>query len=178
MDETKVILVDEYDNPVGVMEKIEAHRKGLLHRAISVFIINARGEWLLQKRAMDKYHSMGLWTNACCTHPLPGEPEEESALRRLNEEMGMRCSLRKLFDFIYRERMDNDLIEYEFDHVFIGVTDEDPLINRSEVDDWKRLSFTEIQKDIEVNPGDYTFWFKEIYKEVNEHIINTKNNEL
>ena len=106
-----MILVDESNNPIGMMEKMETHRKALLHRAVSVFIINSNGEWILQKRALDKYHSMGLWTNTCCTHPSPGESDMESANRRLIEEMGINCKLKKLFSFIYKEKLDNELTE-------------------------------------------------------------------
>jgi isopentenyl-diphosphate Delta-isomerase len=174
MNETFVILVDEKDNPLGLMEKLEAHRKGLLHRAISVFIFNSRGEWILQKRAHDKYHSKGLWTNTCCTHPLPEESAIEAAGRRLTEEMGLTCSLQKLFSFTYKEMLDNDLTEYEYDHVFIGVTDTEPVINTSEVVAWKKMSYDELHNDIISNPDNYTFWFKEIHKRVNSHLISQK----
>ncbi len=178
MKGTYLILVDENDNPVGVMEKIEAHRKALLHRAISVFIINSNGEWILQKRALDKYHSRGLWTNTCCTHPSPGESDIESANRRLIEEMGIDCKLRELFSFVYKEKLDNELTEYEFDHVFIGIYDSDPVINTTEVDNWKKVSYDELHKDIIENPDNYTYWFKEIYQNVNSHLLNDNNNRL
>ena len=170
MKETFVILVDENDNPLGVMEKMEAHRKARLHRAISVFIINSSGEWILQKRALDKYHSKGLWTNTCCTHPAPDESDIESASRRLIEEMGINCKLRKLFSFIYKENLDNELTEYEYDHVFIGLYDGDPVINTTEVDDWKKLPYDKLHKDIIENPDNYTYWFKQIYQNVNSHL--------
>jgi isopentenyl-diphosphate delta-isomerase len=175
MREAKVILVDENDNPIGLAGKMEAHRKGLLHRAISVFIINSAGEWILQKRAHDKYHSRGLWTNTCCTHPLPGESELESANRRLSEEMGIITDLKKVFSFIYKEKVDNELTEHEYDHVFAGITDFDPLINTKEVVDWKRVSFEELHSDILKNPGNYTSWFKKIYQGVNEHLLTIDN---
>jgi len=171
-----VILVDENDNPVGVMEKMEAHRKALLHRAISVFIVNSDGEWILQKRALDKYHSRGLWTNTCCTHPAPGESDLDSANRRLEEEMGIQCNIEKLFNFVYKEKLDNELTEHEFDHVFFGICDCDPVINTDEVDEWKKISFEELHKDIVSNPDNYTYWFKQIYQNVNNHIINAKTN--
>ncbi len=176
MEETYVILVDEKDNPVGIMEKLEAHRKALLHRAISVFIINSSGEWILQKRALDKYHSQGLWTNTCCTHPAPGESNIDSANRRVIEEMGIDCKLRELFSFVYKEKLDNELTEYEFDHVFTGIYDNDPVINTSEVDDWKKVSYNDLHKDILENPDNYTYWFKELYKNVNSHLLNSANN--
>jgi len=178
MKETYVILVDDNDNPLGLMEKLEAHKKALLHRAISVFIINSNGEWILQKRALDKYHSSGLWTNTCCTHPLPGESDIESANRRLTEEMGIDCKLKKLFSFIYKEKLDSELTEYEYDHVFIGISDTDPVINTTEVVDWKKISYEDLHRDILTNPDNYTFWFKEIYKKVNDHLLNGKNNLL
>ena len=172
-----MILVDENDAQIGLMEKMEAHKKALLHRAISVFIINTSGEWILQKRAHDKYHSKGLWTNTCCTHPLPGESEEETANRRLFEEMGLNCDLEKLFSFIYKEKLDDELTEYEYDHVFVGITDSEPVINTSEVADWKKISFKDLHFDITENPDNYTFWFKEIYKNVNFHLLNRRNND-
>jgi isopentenyl-diphosphate delta-isomerase len=178
MKETYVILVDKEDKPVGLMEKMEAHRRALLHRAISVFIINSKGEWILQKRAMDKYHSQGLWTNTCCTHPLPGETDLESANRRLVEEMGIDCNLTKLFSFIYKEKLDNELTEYEYDHVFVGTSDNEPVINTTEVVDWKKISFDELDSDIRLYPDNYTFWFKEIYQNVNNHLLIGKEKDL
>lgn len=171
MNETLVILVDKDDNPLGLMEKMEAHRRGLLHRAISVFVITSTGEWILQKRAHDKYHSKGLWTNTCCTHPLPEESESDAAGRRLAEEMGLNCTLTKLFSFIYKEKLDNDLTEHEYDHVFMGITDREPVINTSEVVAWGKMSFEELHDDIILNPDNYTFWFKEIYQRVNSCLI-------
>src|SRR5215470_11031187 len=120
----EIILVDEKDRSIGVMEKLEAHRKGLLHRAFSVFIFNSKGEMLLQQRSDEKYHSGGLWTNACCSHPAPGEDINTAAIRRLNEELGFTTSLTKIFDFIYQSSFENGLTEHEFDHVFIGLHDE------------------------------------------------------
>jgi isopentenyl-diphosphate Delta-isomerase len=175
MEETYVILVDDNDNPVGVMEKMRAHTEARLHRAISVFIFNSRGEWILQKRALDKYHSKGLWTNSCCTHPMPGEPEIEAANRRLMEEMGLKCEIKKIFSFVYKEELDNNLTEYEFDHVFIGITDEIPEINTNEVVDWKSILFEEMHKDILSRPSEYTAWFRKIYIEVQEHLHNENN---
>lgn len=170
MDKSHVILVDEEDNQLGTIEKIEAHRKALLHRAISVFIITSDGRWILQKRAFDKYHSSGLWTNTCCTHPYPGENDQASAIRRLTEEMGLSCELTKLFSFIYRQEMDNDLTEHEYDHVFAGISDDDPVINTLEVNNWKKIHFSELRKDISRRPESYTFWFREIYETVYEHL--------
>ena len=170
MDETKVILVDENDIQTGVTGKMEAHEKALLHRAVSVFIIDSKGDWILQRRAFDKYHSNGLWTNTCCTHPHPGESVFDAARRRLREEMGINCNVTWLFSFIYKEKLDNELTEHEFDHVFLGVTDSEPLINTSEVEEWEKISYPDMHNDIIQNPDKYTFWFREIYERVNKHI--------
>jgi isopentenyl-diphosphate delta-isomerase len=170
MEEPFVILVDKHDNQTGIIGKLEAHQKALLHRAVSVFTINSKGEWILQRRAFDKYHSNGLWTNTCCTHPNPGESNINSAKRRLREEMGIECELIELFTFTYKEKLDNELTEHEFDHVFFGICDIDPVINTSEVEDWEAVAYKDLQNDIQKNPGNYTYWFKEIYKKVNRHI--------
>jgi isopentenyl-diphosphate delta-isomerase len=172
MGKTYVVLVDEKDNPLGVMEKIEAHRQARLHRAISVFLFNQKGEWIIQKRALDKYHSRGLWTNACCTHPYPGESEIEAAKRRLMEEMGISCELKEIFNFVYKEKLDDNLTEFELDHVFIGITDEHPVINTNEVLEWKKISYEELSRDLYSNSADYTFWFKEIFERVHNHLLN------
>jgi len=170
MAETFVILVDENDNQTGVMEKMDAHRKALLHRAISVFITNTSGDWLIQKRAMDKYHSRGLWTNSCCSHPLPDETARNAANRRLKEELGIQCDLEKLFSFTYREKVDDELTEYEYDHVFHGICDEIPQIDTTEVGDWKYISFADLRNDITMNPGLYTVWFRKIFNKVQMHL--------
>ena len=156
----KVILVDENDNQVGVMPKLEAHQKGLLHRAFSVFIFNSKYELLLQKRASSKYHSGGLWTNTCCSHPREGEEILDAAKRRLIEEMGIDTSLRKVHDFIYKAELDNDLTEHEFDHVFYGIYNEDPIINEDEADDFKWIDMDSLNEDIKTNGNNYTIWFK------------------
>ena len=155
-----VILVDEKDNQVGLMPKLEAHQKGLLHRAFSVFIFNSDYKLLLQKRASSKYHSGGLWTNTCCSHPRDGEDIIDAANRRLDEEMGIKTSLRKVFDFIYTAELDNNLIENEFDHVFYGVYDIDPIINKDEAEDFKWVDMETLKNDIENNKDQYTVWFK------------------
>jgi len=175
MDETKVILVDENDIQTGLSGKMEAHEKALLHRAVSVFIINSKGEWILQRRAFDKYHSNGLWTNTCCTHPHPGESVFDAARRRLSEEMGISCNVTWLFSFIYREKLDNELTEHEFDHVFLGVTDNEPVINISEVEEWEKISYPDLHSDIIQNPDKYTYWFREVYERVNNHIRKIQN---
>ena len=156
----KVILVDENDNQVGVMPKLEAHQKGLLHRAFSVFIFNSKYELLLQKRASSKYHSGGLWTNTCCSHPREGEDILDAAKRRLFEEMGIETSLRKVYDFIYKAELDNDLTEHEFDHVLYGIYNEDPIINKDEADDFKWIDMDSLNEDIKTNGDNYTIWFK------------------
>ena len=160
MSMENVILVDEKDNQVGLMPKLEAHQKGLLHRAFSVFIFNSDYKLLLQKRASSKYHSGGLWTNTCCSHPRDGEDIIDAANRRLNEEMGIKTSLRKVFDFIYTAELDNSLIENEFDHVFYGVYDIDPILNKEEAEDFKWVDMETLKNDIENNTDQYTVWFK------------------
>jgi isopentenyl-diphosphate delta-isomerase len=157
--EEEVILVNERDEPTGSMEKMEAHRKALLHRAFSVFIFNGRGEMLLQQRAAHKYHSAGLWTNACCSHPRPGEDTRDAAFRRLSEEMGFTTGLEKLFDFIYRSEFENGLTEYEFDHVFAGVYDGTIHPNMEEVSDYCFRSTREIRADLASDPQKYTAWY-------------------
>lgn len=164
-----VVLVDESDKEIGIAEKMEAHRKSLLHRAISVFIVNPEGQWLLQRRALSKYHSQGLWTNACCTHPFPGESNVDAASRRLMEEMGLSSDLRKLFHFTYIEKLDNELTEHELDHVFVGVTDDLPKINTDEVMDYKYIDFKDLNEDIKRNPQNYTVWFRMIFERVQKH---------
>lgn len=161
-----VILVDENDNPLGLMEKMEAHQKGLLHRAFSVFVFNRKREMLLQRRAFSKYHSGGLWTNACCSHPRDGETVEQAAHRRLQEEMGFDCKLKKAFHFTYKKKLDNNLTEHEFDHVFIGSYDEQPKINTEEVDSYKYMGMSELLTDVAAYPDSYTQWFKICLEEV------------
>lgn len=160
MSEEKVILVDKNDNQVGLMPKLEAHEKGVLHRAFSVFIFNSKYELLLQKRASSKYHSGGLWTNTCCSHPREGEDILDAANRRLDEEMGIKTSLRKVYDFIYKAELDNQLTEHEFDHVFYGVFDNDPILNKDEAEDFKWVDMETLNNDIIKNEDNYTVWFK------------------
>jgi isopentenyl-diphosphate Delta-isomerase len=156
----EVVLVDEQDNATGTLEKIEAHRKGLLHRAFSVFIFNSNGKMLLQQRAAKKYHSANLWTNACCSHPLPGEDVAAAATRRLQEEMGFVTPLTKAFHFIYKAPFDNGLTEHEFDHVFVGTYDGDVLPNADEVGDYCFMYPHQISAAIASHPDKYTVWFK------------------
>lgn len=155
-----VILVDENDSPIGEMEKMEVHQKALLHRAFSIFIFNSRGEMLLQKRADCKYHSATLWTNACCSHPEPGQQTLVSAQKRLTEEMGFTTSLEKAFDFIYKAPFDNGLTEHEFDHVYIGTYDDIIVPNKREVSDYCYKTLEEIKDSLQSHPQKYTVWFK------------------
>lgn len=164
----QVILVDEHDHPLGTMEKLEAHQKGLLHRAISVFIFDSDGRLLLQQRAAHKYHSAGLWTNTCCSHPAPGETALEAAHRRLEEEMGLRTPLTFAFTFCYRASFDNGLVENELDHVFIGHTDHSPTPNPAEVATYRWADRETIERENMENPEVYTAWFKLIYGKVFE----------
>jgi isopentenyl-diphosphate Delta-isomerase len=163
-----VILVDTHDNAVGQMEKLRAHLKGELHRALSVLIFNSTGEVLLQQRAFSKYHTPGLWSNTCCSHPRPGEDSLEAATRRLKEEMGFSALLNKSFDFIYKAHFDNGLIEYEFDHVFFGTFDGEPLINHEEANDYKWVSPGILMEDMRSNPEIYTVWFRIIMEKMEE----------
>lgn len=156
----RVILVDRLDREIGTEEKLKAHREGKLHRAFSVFIFNGKRELLLQKRSGTKYHSAGLWTNTCCSHPRPGESHHCAARRRLNEEMGFDCELTELFSFIYQADLDNNLVEHELDHVFVGRYDGQLMPNPNEVDDWKWMDIEKLKQDVEENPEHYTYWFK------------------
>jgi isopentenyl-diphosphate delta-isomerase len=155
-----VIIVDPHDRQIGVEEKMQAHREGKLHRAFSVFVFNDKGEMLLQKRAPQKYHSGGLWTNACCSHPRPGETVEQGAVRRLNEEMGFVCELKKAFHFIYKAALDGGLIEHEFDHVFIGSYNGEIHPHANEVADYRWLNVQDLERELEHFPERYTVWFK------------------
>lgn len=161
---TEVILVDANDNAIGIMEKMEAHEKGLLHRAFSVLIFNSKGELLIQKRASTKYHSGGLWTNTCCSHPTPQESIEQAAKRRLKEEMGIEAEPTFTYKFIYKTDLDKNLIEYEVDHVLTAQFDGEPKVNENEVEDWKYVGLKELQRDAQDNPHLYTEWFKLILK--------------
>lgn len=162
----EVILVNSDDQALGTMEKMEAHRQGLLHRAFSVFVFNDNNELMLQQRALDKYHSGGLWTNTCCSHPRSGESIMDAGKRRLQEEMGFVTDLTHLYSFIYKARLDNELTEHELDHVLIGKFDDAPKLNMDEAASWKFISMDDLKKDIELNPDNYTIWFKLIFEEV------------
>ena len=159
-----VILVNEQDEAIGLMEKMEAHEKGLLHRAFSILIFNSEGEMLLQQRALSKYHSPGLWTNACCSHPRNGETILEAANRRLSEEMGMQTELSVLTHFIYKADFDNGLTEHELDYVVKGITNENPTINPDEVNAFRWISISDLNKWVTTSPTDFTVWFLELFK--------------
>jgi isopentenyl-diphosphate Delta-isomerase len=165
MTEETVILVNEKDEQIGVMPKLEAHEKAVLHRAFSVFILNNNNEVMLQQRAQHKYHSPLLWTNTCCSHQRVGETNINAGTRRLEEEMGFKTALKELFHFIYKAPFDNGLTEHELDHVMIGYYNEEPKINTDEVASWKWMSIDAIKKDMLLNPTIYTVWFKIIFNE-------------
>jgi len=165
-----VILVDKQDVAVGVMEKLEVHQKALLHRAFSIFIFNTRGEMLLHKRADKKYHSGGLWTNACCSHPRPGEDTMEAAKNRLQQEMGIITPLKKAFDFIYKADFDNGLTEYEFDHVFVGAYNGAIIPDKEEVSDYCFKTVSEIKNSIQSHPHKYTEWFKIAFPKMENYL--------
>lgn len=156
----QVILVDSNDNVLGTMEKMEAHSRGLLHRAFSVLLFNSHGELLLQQRSVKKYHSGGLWTNTCCSHPRPGEKTATAVYRRLKEEMGIITETRALYSFVYTISFDQGLTEHELDHVFVGHYDGDPIINPDEIKDWKWVNLDSLREDIALYPDQYTYWFK------------------
>lgn len=165
-----VVLVDEKDTQIGIMEKMAAHIVPRLHRAFSIFIFNSKGELLLQQRALSKYHSPGLWTNTCCSHPRQGETLEEATARRLKEELGMTCDMHEVFTFIYKASVGLGLTEHEFDHVWFGQSDATPVINTDEVEAWKYMSLDDIAADMNVHPEQYTEWFKISFNEVRSHI--------
>ena len=170
--EEQVILVNEKDEPIGLMGKMEAHEKGLLHRAFSVFVFNSKQEVLLQQRAACKYHSPNLWTNTCCSHPRAGETNQQAGERRLQEEMGLQVPLQEVFSFIYKAPFDNGLTEHEYDHVLIGYSDAQPQINPEEVASWKWLSLEAIKEDILQAPEQYTAWVKIIFEKFYHHLLS------
>ena len=155
-----IIKVDEFDNEIGSIEKLEAHKKGILHRAFSILVFNSKNQLLLQQRNRNKYHSPGLWSNTCCSHQRIGETLQESAHRRLMEEMGFSCELKEIFTFTYKTEFDNNLTEHEVDHVFVGFYDGEININEDEVEEYKWVYLDELNKDMSSNPHLYSFWFK------------------
>ena len=165
-----VVLVNENDQQIGIMEKMAAHIVPRLHRAFSIFIFNSKGELLLQQRALSKYHSPGLWTNTCCSHPRNGESVDKAAERRLMEEMGMSCEMYEVFTFIYKAPVGLGLVEHEFDHVFFGQSDETPLFNTEEVAAFKYMKLEDIDKDMKAHPECYTEWFKISFDEIIKHV--------
>lgn len=175
--EERVVLVNRNDEPIGLMPKMEAHEKALLHRAFSVFTFNKKGELLLQQRAAHKYHSPLLWTNTCCSHQRDGEQNIEAGKRRLNEEMGFETELQEVFSFIYKAPFDNGLTEHEFDHVMVGFFDGEPNINPEEVASYKWMHLEDVKKDMSKNPDIYTAWFKIIFEESYDKISKFISNK-
>ena len=168
--EERILLVDSHDKEIGFGDKMETHREGRLHRSFSIFVLNSKGELLMQQRAKTKYHSGGLWSNTCCSHQREGESIDEAAHRRLKEEMGFDTDLKELFTFIYKVKLDHDLFEHEYDHVFLGTFDGRPTPNPQEVEDWKFTNLSDLQKDIKEHSEKYTFWFKASFDRVFERL--------
>ncbi|MDD5433461.1 MAG: isopentenyl-diphosphate Delta-isomerase [Candidatus Pacebacteria bacterium] len=165
MFKKQVILVDENDNQIGEMEKLKAHQLGALHRSFSIFIFNLKGEMLLQKRSKSKYHSPGLWSNACCSHPENKKSITKEAQKRLEKEMGIKLYLREILSIVYKAKV-GDLIEHEFDHIFIGTFNGSAKPNKKEVEAWKWVAIDELRKDIAEKPEIYAEWFKIILEQV------------
>ena len=170
MIEEQVILVNEKDEQIGTMPKLEAHEKGVLHRAFSVFVLNDSGEMMMQQRAACKYHSPLLWTNTCCSHQRVGESNIEAGKRRLFEEMGFVTELKDVVSFMYKATFDNGLTEHEFDHVLVGTYNENPNINIDEVNNFKWMTLEQVKVDMELNPDLYTEWFKIIFDKFYKHL--------
>lgn len=164
MKEEQVILVNKNDEKIGLMPKTEAHEKAILHRAFSVFVFNDKNELMLQQRAVHKYHSPLLWTNTCCSHQRDGESNLDAGKRRLKEEMGFVCDIKEVTSFIYKAPFDNGLTEHELDHIMIGYFNENPMINKEEVESFKWMTLQDIKRDIAKFPEVYTEWFKIIFK--------------
>ena len=169
-----IIIVDEHDKQIGVGEKLEVHKKGMPHRAFSIFIVNRKGEMLLQKRSSIKYHSAGLWTNTCCSHPRDGEMLSLAVHRRLEEEMGFDTQLTEISQIKYKIKFENGLIENEFLHIFLGTFNGDPVVNEHEADDHKWISYSSIESDVLANPTTYTYWFKKTLPIVLKHLSSPK----
>lgn len=167
--EELVILVDQNDHPTGVMEKIQAHIEAKLHRAFSIFIFNSKGELMLQQRALTKYHSPGLWSNTCCSHPRPGEDTLDAAHRRLKEEMGFDCHFSEAFSFIYKAPFSNELTEHEYDHVFIGISDMKPVLNKEEAASYRMVKIEDIRNEMNEDPEKFSVWFKIAFDRVEEY---------
>lgn len=166
-----LILVDNYDQQLGTREKLVVHQLGILHRAFSLFIFNSKGELILQQRANEKYHSAGLWSNTCCSHPKFGEELIDAVYRRLEEEMGIICQVEFAFSFIYKAKLENGLTEHEYDHVFFGVNDDYPKPVKTEVINWKYMNLSNLKKDIKINPQQYTPWLKICLEKVTNQVL-------
>ncbi|MFL2592216.1 MAG: isopentenyl-diphosphate Delta-isomerase [Flavobacteriaceae bacterium] len=174
----RVVLVDQNNKELGTEDKLDAHKKGLLHRAFSIFIFNDNKEILLQKRSDLKYHSAGLWSNTCCSHPYNDKPLVQYANDRLFQEMGIQANLKEFFSFIYKTEFSNGLIEFEYDHVFFGKYNLDPILNNDEASSFKWIKFKQLQLKIEENPTKFTFWLKKIVNDYSKYFINYENNNL
>jgi isopentenyl-diphosphate delta-isomerase len=175
MKREELILVNEDDEAIGVEEKITAHLNGALHRAFSLFIFNSDGQLLVQKRTSTKYHSKSLWSNTCCGHPRPGESIEAASRRRLSEEMGFDCGVEKVFEFVYRVKLDNGFYEHEYDHVLVGKFDGTPAPNHNEVDDWDWANLKKIRLDMQAHPDNYTYWFRISIDELCRSVKSSKS---
>jgi isopentenyl-diphosphate delta-isomerase len=173
-NEQLLVLVNEKDEAVGTMEKMEVHRKALLHRAFSVFLFNSKGEMFLQRRALKKYHSGGLWTNACCSHPFPSEIPTSAAMRRMKEELGFDTPVEPAFTFIYKAALDNELTEYEFDHVLVGTYDGEVALNEDEVGDFCFRSMEDLKEHVSHYPNKYTEWFKIALPMLEDYLVANK----
>lgn len=174
MENEFVILVDVNDVAQGLMEKMQAHREAVLHRAFSVFLFNSNNELLVQQRAFGKYHSPGLWTNTCCSHPRQHESVHQAADRRLLEEMGMKAEMKEVFSFIYKADVGQGLTEHELDHVLIGYSDDLPQINAAEVNSWKYATMSAVRQDMLEHPENYTVWFRIIFDRVDQYLHQHK----
>ena len=174
--EDLLITVDENDNALGVLDKLSVHQKGILHRAFSLFIFNSKGEFLLQRRAKDKYHSPGLWSNTCCSHPRDGETLSKAVVRRLMEEMGLECITQFEFKFIYRAAFENGLIEHELDHVYFGKSENLPKPNFEEVQGWRYISLEKLEQEIYFNPDNFSEWMKICLPKVKARLKQYLNN--
>ena len=172
-----IIAVDEFDKEIGSIEKMEAHYKGILHRAFSILVFNSNNQLLLQKRNVKKYHSPGLWTNTCCSHPRNGEELQDAVYRRIKEEMGFTCKLEEIFSFIYKVEFEENLFENEYDHVFIGKYDGEVVPNKEEVDDFKWADINYIKNDIKVKPEKYTYWFRTLINRIDDKDISRFTNK-
>lgn len=167
----EVVLVDAEDRPLGTLEKLAAHQQGALHRALSVYLFNSAGELLMQRRAADKYHCGGLWGNSCCSHPLPGEPVAQAAVRRVREELGLDCVLTPLCQLSYRAPVTNGLIEHEYLHVFVGYTDEPPQLAPEEADAWRYESLPDLTRALAETPEVYVPWLAPVLPAVRQALF-------